>query len=104
MINPSASRVLVAEQAESLKPALPFPITGEPIPRPVDKAQAAEYFRAARKALGLTVARLAALLRANPRTLNGWEGGKSPVDPSAWLLVQILLRYPNVRRWLEPKT
>jgi hypothetical protein len=70
-----------------------------PLPRPEDKAQAGRLFQGVRKGLGLTVAELAPLLRVQPAVIYGWEQGRFAVDPSAWLLLQVLVKYPAAWKW-----
>jgi DNA-binding transcriptional regulator YiaG len=87
-------------KSDSLPEALPV---GEKVTeRPEDTQEGAKGFRAMREALGLSIVDAAALLRAAPRTLYAWEDGTMQVNPTAWLLLQILLKYPGVRKWVEP--
>lgn len=48
-------------------------------------------FRAARKSLGLTIPRLAALLGKNERTIRRWESGDWPIDKAVEMLMPRLV-------------
>jgi DNA-binding transcriptional regulator YiaG len=70
--------------------------------RPEDAQEAAAAFKAMRETLGCSILDLSAWLRVPPRTLYAWEDGTMQVNPTAWLLMQILIKFPNVQKWVTP--
>ena len=54
-------------------------------------------FKAARKALGLTVNAIASELRTNERTIRRWERGDIPIPHTAVLAMKYLALSPSVR-------
>lgn len=83
------------------KTPLPFTLDGVLAAAPEDKAEAGKAFRAARQALGMTAKEIGALLRVNSRTIEKWEQGGGQVDASAWVLLQVAVRFPEIRILLE---
>lgn len=80
---------------------LPFSLLGPLAPRSPNKTEAAASFRSARLALRMTPKDIGALLRVNPRTIDKWEQGGEKVEQTAWALLQLAARFPEVRKLLE---
>ncbi len=67
------------------------------------KAKAAAEFKRVRKELGLPQAAAAAALRVNLRTLQGWESGRFPINPTAEVLLRVMRAHPSIVRELSKK-
>lgn len=79
------------------------PALGEKaLERPEDAQEAARAFRAIREGLGWSIVDASAFLRVPARTLYAWEDGTMQVNSTAWILLQILTKYPGVRKWVTP--
>lgn len=61
------------------------------------KARAVAEFKSLRKELGLSQGSLAQALRVPRRTLEGWESGRFPINPTAEVLARVMRAYPKVR-------
>jgi hypothetical protein len=81
-------------------PPFPFPLEGPLLPRPEDKAAIGVILRKSRETLRVTAKELAAYLGGNLRTFQKWEQGKAKIDRSTWMLLQMAVRIPEVRRLL----
>lgn len=66
------------------------------------KERAAAEFKSLRKELGLSQATLAQALRVPRRTLEGWEAGRFPINPTAEVLARVMRAYPKIRAELAP--
>lgn len=65
------------------------------------KEHAAAEFKSLRKDLGLSQGTLAQALRVPRRTLEGWESGRFPINPTAEVLARVMRDYPKVRAELS---
>jgi len=72
----------------------------EMLARHEDKERAAKQFKKARKGLGLSQRQLASALRVNPRTLEGWESSRFPINPTAEVLMRVMSAHPEIKREL----
>lgn len=79
------------------KPGFPFPIEGPLMPAPTGKESSRGAVALLKQALGVTTADLAAFLGVPWRTFQKWEQGLRPMDPQAWTLAQMAVRFPEVR-------
>lgn len=66
------------------------------------KERAASEFKSLRKELGLSQGTLAQALRIPRRTLEGWESGRFPINPTAEVLARVMKAHPKVRAELAP--
>jgi DNA-binding transcriptional regulator YiaG len=64
--------------------------------RHATKASAADDFKSVRKQLGLSQAALAQALRVPRRTLEGWESGRFPINPTAEVLARVMRAHPEI--------
>jgi DNA-binding transcriptional regulator YiaG len=61
-------------------------------------AQMAESLSSGLKRLGMTQSDFADICEVTPKTVSNWVRGKTDVNPMAWVLLEILENYPDVRR------
>lgn len=86
----------------NLAPESHLPMGEKATERPEDAQEAARGFKGLREGLGLSILDASAFLRVPPRTLYAWEDGTMQINPTAWILLQILTKYPTVRKWVTP--
>jgi len=65
--------------------------------RHINIEKSAQEFKELRKKLHMSQKELAEALRVNTRTLQGWESSRSPINPTAEILLRVLVRYPVVK-------
>lgn len=78
------------------------PVGEKATERPEDAQEAAAGFKAMREALGWSIVDASGFLRVPPRTIYAWEDGSMLVNPTAWTFLQVLTKYPAVRKWVAP--
>jgi DNA-binding transcriptional regulator YiaG len=61
-------------------------------------AQRGESLSRRLKRLGMTQSDFADICQVTPKTVSNWVRGKTDVNPMAWVLLEILEDYPDVRR------
>jgi DNA-binding transcriptional regulator YiaG len=77
----------------------PMPdVDGTPAQMSEADAQRGENLSARLKRLGMTQSDFAAICEVTPKTVSNWVRGKTEVNPMAWVLLEILEDYPDVRR------
>lgn len=97
------ARIALAQDttADQWKPEFPFPLDGPLMPAPRDLAESRGQYQRLKLALGLTTNELAQFFGLKWRTLQKWEQGRHRMDPAAWILIQLAVRTPEVRRMLS---
>lgn len=61
-------------------------------------AQIMESLSGRLKRLGISQSQFAQICEVTPKTVSNWARGKTDVNPMAWVLLEILEDYPDVRR------
>jgi DNA-binding transcriptional regulator YiaG len=73
-------------------------VDGRPAQMLEADAQSGESLSDRLKRLGMTQSDFAAICKVTPKTVSNWVRDKTDVNPMAWVLLEILEDYPDVRR------
>ncbi len=60
------------------------------------KPKAAAEFKQLRQSVGLTQKAAAEALRVSPRTLQGWESSRCPINPTAETFLRVIRTHPEI--------